>query len=232
MFGTLVYMATQIYKTKTISLVDNRTITIEPLKIVYLKGLMDSFQRLSQKDSGIDPTDILVDCTRIAMKQFCPELDTKELVEDHLDLESMYDILDFGAGIKMRAKDKSPEPEDEDSKSDWSTLDLAALESEAFLLGIWKSYEEMELSISMPELVATLEAKRKSDYDDKKFFAAIQGVDLDKNNAEPNAWEKMKARVFSGGQSSDPNDIISLQGANAQRAGFGIGMGLSYERIE
>jgi hypothetical protein len=41
----------------------------------------------------------------------------------------------------------------------------------------------------------------------------------------------MKARVFSGGQTSDSNDVLSLQGANAQKAGFGIGMGLDYENL-
>lgn len=41
----------------------------------------------------------------------------------------------------------------------------------------------------------------------------------------------MKARVFSGGQASDSSDIVSLQGYNAEKAGFGIGMGLDYERI-
>jgi hypothetical protein len=42
----------------------------------------------------------------------------------------------------------------------------------------------------------------------------------------------MKARVFSGGATSDSNDIIALQGINAQKAGFGIGMGLSYEVVK
>lgn len=42
----------------------------------------------------------------------------------------------------------------------------------------------------------------------------------------------MKARVFSGGKTDDPNDILSMQGVNAQKAGFGIGMGLSYEKID
>jgi hypothetical protein len=39
----------------------------------------------------------------------------------------------------------------------------------------------------------------------------------------------MKARVFSGGATSDSNDVLSLQGQNARKAGFGIGMGLDYE---
>ena len=38
----------------------------------------------------------------------------------------------------------------------------------------------------------------------------------------------MKARVFSGGKAKDSNDILSLSGPNAQKAGFGIGDGLEY----
>lgn len=86
----------------------------------------------------------------------------------------------------------------------------------------------------MPELVATLEAKQKSDYEDKKFLAAMQGVDLDKNSSQKNGstWEEIKARAFSKGKTSDPNDILSLSGNAAIKAGFGIGNGLDYEVVE
>lgn len=82
----------------------------------------------------------------------------------------------------------------------------------------------------MPELVATLEAKRKNDYEEKKFMAAIQGINLDESsdNGGQKEWEDLKARVFSGGQSSDSNDILSLQGQNAAKVGFGINNGLEY----
>ena len=85
----------------------------------------------------------------------------------------------------------------------------------------------------MPELIATLTSKRDLDYQEKKFLAAIQGVDLDKQSGKSNAnaWEEMKARVFSGGQTDNPNDILSFQGVKAQQNGFGIGMGLSYEKL-
>jgi hypothetical protein len=42
----------------------------------------------------------------------------------------------------------------------------------------------------------------------------------------------MKARVFTGGKTSNASDIISLQGANAKKAGFGIGMGLEYSVVK
>jgi hypothetical protein len=83
----------------------------------------------------------------------------------------------------------------------------------------------------MPELVAILESKRDQDHIERKFLAALQGVDIDKNN-KSNAWEEMKARVYSKGKTSNPRDIVALQGTAAKRAGFGIGHGLDYEVVE
>jgi hypothetical protein len=85
----------------------------------------------------------------------------------------------------------------------------------------------------MPELIAVLTAKQKADFEDKKFFAAMQGVDIDKDSKSgQDKWEEIKTRALSGGKSSDPNDIMSLQGAAAKQAGFGIGMGLDAETID
>ena len=86
----------------------------------------------------------------------------------------------------------------------------------------------------MPELIATLSSRRDLDYQEKKFLAAIQGVDLDAQSGESRGqkeWEDLKARVFSGGTAKDSNDITSLQGINASQAGFGIGAGLSYDNV-
>lgn len=84
----------------------------------------------------------------------------------------------------------------------------------------------------MPELTATLTAKREAEYNQNKFLAALQGVDLDESNNKSSGqttFEDIKARVFSGGKAQNSDDILSLQGINAQQAGFGIGMGLDYE---
>jgi hypothetical protein len=89
----------------------------------------------------------------------------------------------------------------------------------------------MEESISMPELVAILEAKSSQDYEEKKFLAALQGVNIDSSSSSDNKWEEMKARVYSNGSTSNPNDILALQGAAARKAGFGIGQGLEYEVV-
>jgi hypothetical protein len=90
----------------------------------------------------------------------------------------------------------------------------------------------MENNISMPELIAILVAKREKENQDKKFFAALQGVDLDDNGSGGSRgqkeWEDLKARAFSGGKVKDSNDITSLQGQTAKQKGFGIGQGLEY----
>jgi hypothetical protein len=225
-------MAKSVYEVEQILLPNGKELAIRPLKIVYLKELMDTFYGVAGEElSEADNTDLLVECVRIAMKQFCPEIDTSEKVEDAVDMPTIKQLLKVAAGIDM---DKSVEEEDgrAESKTTWPEFDLASLESEAFLLGIWKSYEELESNISIPELVEILEAKREKDYNDKKFTAALKGVDLDEKSGKQNAWEEMKARVFSGGKTSDSSDIIAYQGANAKKAGFGIGMGLSYQRVD
>lgn len=84
----------------------------------------------------------------------------------------------------------------------------------------------------MPELIAILEARQKEDYENKKFFAALKGIDIDKGSSNgEDAWKRLKAKALSGGKDVDPNDITALQGRAASRAGFGIGNGLEYEVI-
>lgn len=83
----------------------------------------------------------------------------------------------------------------------------------------------------MQELTEILVAKRKSDHEQRKFLAALQGVNLDDpdgSEKKQTTFEDIKARVFSKGQAKDANDILALQGINAQQAGFGIGMGIDY----
>ena len=226
-------MATEIYKTKIIQLIDGTELEISPLKIKYLRRFMDEFENVRSSTNDIEAISALAECARICMQQFKPELSkTIEALEDSVDLATIYEILDAAAGIKINQQSEEPvKKQAVDSGSSWEDLDLVKLESEVFLLGIWKDYNELEESISMQEITAILNVKREEDYAHKKFLAAMQGVDLDKGN-KSNAWEEMKARVFSGGQAANANDILALQGVNAERAGFGIGMGLDYEQID
>jgi hypothetical protein len=228
-------MATKIYEVETIMLIDGTEIRLTPLKIKYLREFMEVFESVKKSSNDDEAIQFLLTCALVAMKQYYPAIKTIDQLEDTINLPAIYRIIDVAAGIKVNEDNDKESIKDQatESGSTWESLDLAKLESEVFLIGIWKDYEELESSLSMPELVATLGSKRELDYDEKKFLAAIQGVDLDKQSGknEANAWEKMKAKVFSGGKSSDPNDVVSLQGVNAQKAGFGIGMGISYQDL-
>jgi len=226
-------MATTIYDSAYINLIDGTNIYITPLKIKYLREFLVVFEDVKETRGDEQAIAALAKCALVAMKQYYPEIKTIEQLEDSVDLPTIYKILDIAAGIKIdNNSQEEVKTQATESGSTWDTLDLVKLESEVFLLGIWKDYEELETSMSMPELTATLNIKRELDYADKKFYAAIQGVDLDKNTKKTNAWEDMKARVFSKGKATDSNDIMALQGINAQQAGFGIGMGLDYEEIK
>lgn len=228
-------MATRIYQAKFIELIDGTQIYVTPLKIKYLREFMDAFEDIKLASNDSEAMYVLSKCAAIAMQQYYPSIATVEGLEDNMDMPNVYELLDASAGIKIK-QDKEEEEESVkdqavESGSSWDKLDLAKLESELFTLGIWKDYEELESSLSMPELIATLETKRELDYDEKKFLAAIQGVDIEKGKNEKNAWEEMKARVFSGGKTSDPNDITSFQGQKATKAGFGVGMGLDFQDL-
>jgi hypothetical protein len=227
-------MPTKIYELSTVRTVDGMPIQITPLKIKYLRQFMDAFDFVKTASDDDQAIFFLSECARIAMQQYYPQIATIADLEDNFDLKTIYKILDIAAGIKINNPDNKVKEQATNSGTTWETLDLAKLESEAFLLGIWKDYDDLETSLSMQELMATLEAKREEDYAHKKFLAAIQGVDLDKQTGkgEQNKWEEMKARVFSGGTAANSNDILALQGINAEKAGFGIGLGLGYERIE
>lgn len=223
-------MATEVYKRDKIILVDGRELEIIPLKIKYLREFMDVFSSMKDAKNDDQAIAVLTECVRVCMKQYLPEIVSN--VDDYIDLQTVYKILDIAANIKINKKsEETVKKQATESGSSWDTLDLAKIESEAFVIGIWKDYQELELSMSMPELLATIEIKRELDYQEKKFLAAMQGVDLDKETGKSRGqkeWEDMKARVFSRGKTNDSDDILALQGQNASSAGFGIGMGLDY----
>ena len=224
-------MATEVYSKGNIYLIDGTELEIIPLKIKYLREFMVEFEGIKNASDDDEAIEVLSKCVGICMKQYYPEI--ANTVEDNLDLPTIYKVIDIAAGIKINKKSEEPVKEQaKTSGSTWDDLDLAKLEAEVFILGIWKDYKELEESLSMPELMVTLSSKRELDYEEKKFLAAIQGVDLDgatNSDKGQKEWEDMKARVFSGGATSDSNDVLSLQGQNAKKAGFGIGMGLDYE---
>ena len=64
------------------------------------------------------------------------------------------------------------------------------------MLGIWKNFEEMEENLTIVELERLLEAKRDQDFANKKFAAALKGIDLDEpGDKETPTFEDIKRRA-------------------------------------
>lgn len=82
------------------------------------------------------------------------------------------------------------------------------------MLGHWKNYDDLESSLSLDELMVTLNAIRDKDHRDKKFLAAMQGVDIDEGQEEI-------------------EDVTSLNNKRvAATEGFGIDEGLGFMVME
>jgi translation initiation factor 1 (eIF-1/SUI1) len=171
------------------------------------------------------------------MKQYMPnKYKTIEDIQDSFDIRAVYNVLEYSAGINISKDEKEvvESAKEEKESVSWDSLDLAKLETEVFLLGIWKNFDELEKSICIEELMQILSITRELDYEEKRFMAALQGIDLDEKQGEERGqkeWENLKARVASGGQATDSRDILALQGTAARQAGFGIGIGLGYEDL-
>ena len=105
--------------------------------------------------------------------------------------------------------------------------------SEVFLLGHWKDYDELESSLSMPELIATLDAMARIEKRKNKFLAALQGIDIEKDQQSDNASssktpptvEQVQARAIAR-LTGDTNK------AGAVAAGVTPEMGIQYKIVE
>lgn len=91
-------------------------------------------------------------------------------------------------------------------------MDLASLEVEAMLLGLWKNIMELEANISLPELEALLKAARDRDHRNKKFAAALKGIDIDDGPGENDArtaFDRVRARAegMTNGKSGEEADF-------------------------
>jgi len=96
-------MATSVYETVEIELLDGTKIKMRPLKISLLREFMTKFENVAEvSDSNEKSMNLLIDCVQIAMRQYAPDLATdREKVEDLFDLPSVYKVLEVAAGIKL-----------------------------------------------------------------------------------------------------------------------------------
>ena len=63
---------------------------------------MKEWQKASNVETEDDFLEVLVSCTQLAMRQYSPDLaENRELLEDSVDLQTMYKILEVGADIRL-----------------------------------------------------------------------------------------------------------------------------------
>jgi hypothetical protein len=97
-------MATQIYETVDVELMDGSVITLRPLKLSLLREFMKEFQKIGDEkiaEDNIKSMDLLLNCSAIAMKQYNPELADKVKLEEVIDLPTVYKVIEIAAGIKL-----------------------------------------------------------------------------------------------------------------------------------
>lgn len=96
-------MPTQVYETTELELMDGAIVKMRPLKIALLREFMKNFATLEDVASDNDKSmDVLMDCVQIAMKQYAPGMfDSREVLEDNIDLPSVYKIIEAASGIKF-----------------------------------------------------------------------------------------------------------------------------------
>ncbi len=96
-------MATQVYETSEITLLNGTTVSMRPLKISLLRRFMARFEDIAKvADDNEQSMDVLIDCVQIAMEQYAPDLAAdKAVLEDNLDLPSVYKVIEAASGIKF-----------------------------------------------------------------------------------------------------------------------------------
>lgn len=113
-------MATQAYTATEIALQDDTDVTLRPLPIGRLRRFMDAWAGIREVAEDEDGFDVFVNCCGIALEhEFKGKFDAlkatvdeqkegeflsaeyREYLEEVLDLETIYVILDVAGGIKL-----------------------------------------------------------------------------------------------------------------------------------
>jgi GTPase SAR1 family protein len=95
-------MATKVYESVELELLDGTIVNIKPLNLKNLRELMKEWQKAQESKDEDDFLNILINCTQIAFKQYNAELaGDREALENALDIQTMYKILEVAAEIKL-----------------------------------------------------------------------------------------------------------------------------------
>ena len=95
-------MATTVYETVELQLLDGTDIVLKPLNLKNLREVMKEWSKAADVKSEDEFLDVLITCTSIAFRQFSPELsEDRDRLEEAVDLQTMYKILEVAADIKL-----------------------------------------------------------------------------------------------------------------------------------
>jgi hypothetical protein len=96
-------MATTVYESQELTLMDGTKITARPLKISLLRPFMTKFEKVAEvADNNEKSMTLLVECVAIAMQQFNAELADVKKLEEILDLPTVYKIIEAASGVKLQ----------------------------------------------------------------------------------------------------------------------------------
>lgn len=115
-------MATRAYREETLTLQDDTEVAVRPLPIAPLRRFMDAWEQMRELEEGDDGFGVFVNCCGIALEKNFKGTDKfestkpskdevaegevisgeyKEYLEETLDIDTIYVILDVAAGIKL-----------------------------------------------------------------------------------------------------------------------------------
>ncbi len=78
---------------------ENKVYLEEKARDVPLLGQLNAPKEIAE--DNIKSMDLLLNCAVIAMKQYKPELATKEQLEELIDLPTVYKVIEVAAGIQL-----------------------------------------------------------------------------------------------------------------------------------
>lgn len=88
-------------------------------------------------------------------------------------------------------------------------------------LGNWRNFDELEDSLSYPELVAMVDSMRETEHRRQKFQAALKGIDIDKDKSQQeDPVEQAKRRVRAKMAGVDEETLRFRE--NTAAAGFQV----------
>ena len=95
-------MATTKHETQELVLMDGTKIEVRPLKISLLRPFMKKFEGVAAvaEDNEKSMT-LLIECVKIAMEQYKPELADIAKLEEVLDLPTVYKIVEAASGVTL-----------------------------------------------------------------------------------------------------------------------------------